>query len=431
MSHRNTVSSKLSSMYNSDIIANYQIKKKRYPAITFFAFIYFFFNSFLLPSGLLYTILLTPWLMIWISKQNVSVVKVIGYFVLLFLLFFYIHSLYGVDSVVYLVSSLLYLSCIIFSVTFYTYINKFSYTFEGLLERLLKFNFFLVVVAVLSFPFWKENNIFWYSNEITESLKFPRLKLLTTESSAYSSLLAPLFFFYFIYFYHGNLIKKRFWLLITIIISLLLSLSYGTIGIIVITISIMLLYNNIVKRKSKNNKKLIIYFVVLIVLLCGFILGSKSGIATRALAILSGNDSSSKGRSMDAYNLAEIILLKKNAWFGIGPGQLKIIGKDIINNFYEYTEESKVVRIPSGMAEMLATFGYLGVITKLFLEIYFFFKTKVFKSSYRFCIFLFIFFFQFVGSNIVNTLEYVMWIIAFSNVFPDEYFKQKIIYKNG
>jgi hypothetical protein len=76
------------------------------------------------------------------------------------------------------------------------------------------------------------------------------------------------------------------------------------------------------------------------------------------------------------------------------------------------------------MAEVLATFGYLGVAVKLFVEIYLFFKTKVSKSSFRFCMFFFIFFLQFVGSYIVNTIEYVMWILAFSNIFPDDYFKK-------
>jgi len=409
-----------------------KIKKRTFFNLTVFAFIYFFFNSFLLPSGLLYTILLTPVMIVWLNSEKVSLVKVFGCFGILFILFYCIHNLSGVDSKAYLVSSTVYLTCVVFSIAFYVYINKYNFTFEPILVKLLKFNFFWVIIALISFPIWKQNNIFWYSNEITESLKFPRLKLFTTESSEYSALLAPIFFFYFAYFYHSNLGKKRFWLSVTIIISLLCSLSFGVIGLIIITITLLLLYDNIGKKRIKNNSKLIVLYFSVVVFILIFILGpgSNTGIAQRVLAIFSGNDSSSNGRAVDSYTLAEIILFKKNVWFGIGPGQLKIVGKDIINDFYQYdNSDDKVVRLPCNMAEVLATFGYLGVSLKLFIEIYLFFRTKVSSSSFRLCIFLFIFFFQFVGSNIVNTLEYVMWVMAFSKVFPDEYFK-KIAYNN-
>ncbi len=69
------------------------------------------------------------------------------------------------------------------------------------------------------------------------------------------------------------------------------------------------------------------------------------------------------------------------------------------------------------MAETLAIFGILGAIGRLALELYLFFRTKVYANYYQLALFLFVFIYQFTRSFITNIVEYVIWILAFSNVF--------------
>ena len=79
--------------------------------------------------------------------------------------------------------------------------------------------------------------------------------------------------------------------------------------------------------------------------------------------------------------------------------------------------------MPSSMAETLATFGWVGFSGKLLVELILFRKTKVKTSSFRLCLFIFMFIYQFVGSFSTNIVEIFFWTLAFSRVFPDQYFK--------
>jgi hypothetical protein len=79
--------------------------------------------------------------------------------------------------------------------------------------------------------------------------------------------------------------------------------------------------------------------------------------------------------------------------------------------------ENFVATIPNAVAETFTILGWTGVILRLFLEIFFFFQTRVWTNYYRLWLFLFIFIFQFAGSFITNVAEYVIWIMAFTNVF--------------
>jgi hypothetical protein len=68
------------------------------------------------------------------------------------------------------------------------------------------------------------------------------------------------------------------------------------------------------------------------------------------------------------------------------------------------------------MGETLAIFGLAGVVLRLFLEFFLFFKTRVYSNYYRLALFIFVFIYQFTGSFITNIVEYVIWILAFSTV---------------
>jgi hypothetical protein len=57
--------------------------------------------------------------------------------------------------------------------------------------------------------------------------------------------------------------------------------------------------------------------------------------------------------------------------------------------------------------------------------IYGYFKTRVYNNYYRQALFLFIFIYQFTGSNIVSINEYVIWVLAFATTQFHEFDKRK------
>jgi hypothetical protein len=137
----------------------------------------------------------------------------------------------------------------------------------------------------------------------------------------------------------------------------------------------------------------------------------------RVTNIFSGRDLSGKGRTQDAFLLAQRILDDTDKYWGAGLGQVKLAGADIIRDYYKYAPTYPVT-IPNAAAETLAVFGWTGFLFRIFFELSLFFITRVWLNYYRLALFAFIFIYQFTGSFITNLAEYVIWILAFTNVFP-------------
>jgi hypothetical protein len=133
--------------------------------------------------------------------------------------------------------------------------------------------------------------------------------------------------------------------------------------------------------------------------------------------ILGGKDTSGNGRTLDAFVLADRILAKGNEYWGIGIGQVKIVGRNIIRDYYFYINDFTVA-IPNAVAETLTVYGWIGLSLRFLLISFLFFYTKVWANYYRLLLFLFLFIYQFTGSYITNLAEYVGWILAFTHVFP-------------
>ena len=117
--------------------------------------------------------------------------------------------------------------------------------------------------------------------------------------------------------------------------------------------------------------------------------------------------------------LADQLLAKKSYWWGIGPGQIKILGFELIRDYYRYGYDTTRVAIPNAAAETLAIFGWFGFVVRLLTECFFFVYTRVWRNYYRLLLFTFIFIYQFTGSFITNVAEYVIWVIVFSKVFGE------------
>ena len=389
---------------------------KYYP----FALIYFFVNAVGLPFGMLYTILLTPLFYVWLLVKRKKLI-LIKYFIVA-TPFIINHLIHGVDQFQYWRSVVLYFTVYIFCYTFYTFIRTYD-DLSGIFKKILVINFILTLLAFafLSTPY---RHFFW----LDWSLEFggfqienwPRLIMFTYEASYYSTLLVPVFAYYFIKYVLKQLQTNAFVVMLMVTLPLIASFSMGVIGGLILSMGLLFLVNTVKVLRSKAMlfSFLAVSFSLVIIFFILLIFYRDNPFFVRIIAIVAGADSSANGRTVDAFKLAYIIADLKSIWWGIGFGQLKIIGDSVIKTFYHYPEDYGQVSIPCAFAETLALFGIVGAAFRLFVELFLFYSTRVLSNYYRTFLFIFIFIYQFTGSFTTNIAEYVIWILAFTNVFP-------------
>ncbi|GJM32580.1 MAG: hypothetical protein DHS20C18_15810 [Saprospiraceae bacterium] len=210
--------------------------------------------------------------------------------------------------------------------------------------------------------------------------------------------------------------------------SLLLSLSFGVLGGLSLSILLIVFLHlfRLLRRKKIFFATLYLTLFAGIVAVVALKYMAYNPIVDRIDKILAGHDSSTNGRTWEAFLLAWRILGETDYLLGAGLGQIKEIGNDIIVKYYNYEGAwANTVRIPNTMAETLATFGLLGAVGRIITEIGLFFYTRVYENYYRLMLFTFVFIFQFTGSYLTNIYEYLMWIMAFLPLFP-QFDKQNI-----
>jgi hypothetical protein len=381
-----------------------------------FAFIYFFINSLALPFGMTYTALLAPFFYIWILLTRKK--EVVFPFIIVLAPFIVVQVLH-VDVVrkVYFYSLLNVVFVYIFCQAVYTFLNV-CLDVERIFRKLLIINFILCLASIVLYVTpW--DDLVWIQQELTEGVKdFRRLKLFTYEASHYATLFVPIFCFYFLqYLFRWNKIKG--WLLLLMIfLPFALSFSFGVMAALLLSglLTFIFYFKPLVRKRRVFNG--IIFFSSFSTLLVGVIyfFFQNSFLVLRLANIFSGRDSSGKGRTSDAFFLARKLLEKKDEYWGVGFGQIKIIGADVIRHYYMYGENF-VATIPNAVAETYTILGWTGVTLRMCLEIFLFFRTRVWTNYYRLWLFLFMFIFQFAGSFITNVAEYVIWILAFTKVF--------------
>ncbi|HEY6083006.1 MAG TPA: hypothetical protein VIU45_06080, partial [Chitinophagaceae bacterium] len=277
--------------------------------------------------------------------------------------------------------------------------------------------------------------IAWYLVPISPNIPvIPRLKLFTLEASHYSFWLVPLL----IYFYSKVLFeksRKSYVLAFILTISLLLSFSIGVIGGLLISfIPVLILYfRNIFPVSGQR----VLFFISLgalpLLILLAYHFYPDNALFARIRNIFKGDDTSARGRTYEAFILAHKIAAQKSLLWGVGPGQLKLIGRETVIRFYGFANPPAVVRLPNASAETLAYFGYTGLVGRLLIELLLFFKTRVMENPYRLWLFAFVFIYQFTGSYITNLAEYLVWLLAFSSAFPQfdkEPWKNALLYEN-
>ncbi|HEY2720974.1 MAG TPA: hypothetical protein VGI82_04585 [Chitinophagaceae bacterium] len=381
-----------------------------------FAFLYFFVNAWALPFGLTYTSLLAPFFYVWVllKRKRETVLP----FIAILSPFIIIHLLYiETVRVVYFTSLLNLILVYIFCQAVYTFLLVCN-DLEKIFKKLIIINFFLCLGAMVLYftPWWPT---VWIEQNLTEGVQdFRRLKLFTYEASYYATLLVPIFCFYLLqYLFHQNTMRALF-LLPMLFLPYMLSFSFGVIAVILLSwlVVYILYFRSFSKKRRIFNGLILTGCLAGITALIVFFLFRDSFFVVRMLNIISGNDSSGKGRTSDAFILAGKLLQKRDEFWGVGLGQIKIVGEVIIRKYYMYGGNF-VATIPNACAETLAIFGWVGLSLRLLIEVFFFFRTRVWTNYYRLWLFLFIFIYQFTGSFITNAVEYVIWLFAFINVF--------------
>jgi len=382
-----------------------------------FAVLYFFLNSVGLPFGLTYTALLAPFFYWWIVTVGRKEI-LLPFFIAIFPLVFIQMAFVGVDNKTYVISLLNLTAVYIFCWAFYLFLQK-SKEPERIFKRIIIINFILCLIAI-PFYFTSYSYLFWISQPLTEGVEdFLRLRLFTYEPSYYATLFVPLFFFFFLKIVLEQNKTNSWLLLMMIIVPYILSLSLGVMVAIVLSFFLVFAFyfRRLIVKKRIVNLFLFLSIIVIPAIVLVFLFFPDNTLLFRVNNIISGHDTSGKGRTYEAFFLAMKILALKSSTWGIGLGQIKIIGAEIIKDFYLYPPDYKNVAIPNVTAETLTIFGFAGLFLRFGLEIVLFFYTKVWKNYYRFLLFLFMFIYQFSGSFITNLAEYVIWILAFTNIF--------------
>jgi hypothetical protein len=372
-------------------------------------------NSVGLPFGLTYMVLLAPLLYVWMLLTRKR--DILFPFIAVLLPFLITQILMvGVDMKTYFLSSLNIFMVYIFCQAVYTFLTRCSDP-EKVFRYILIVNFALCLIAIPLY-FTSYSSLFWVEQNITEGVSFKRLKLLTYEPSYYALLFTPFFFFYLLAYFF-KLAKIRSYLLFPMLfLPFVLSFSIGVMSSIIVALLLTWVFYFVRLTKIKRVFNAIIYAGLTGVTSAAilFVVNKDNIIFSRIRNILNGEDTSGNGRTVDAFILAQKLLKEKSEYWGVGLGQIKLVGQDIIRGYYLYYWDY-VVAIPNAAAETLAIFGWVGFSLRMLLELFFFFHTRVWSNYYRLLLFLFIFVYQFTGSFITNGAEYVIWILAFTNTF--------------
>jgi hypothetical protein len=400
------------------------MKKERF--ILILAVVYFFFNSFMLPEGLLYTTFLTPFFYVYLIGAGYK--NVVGYFMAVLIPLFIAHYLVGIDLFFYIKSSVLYLTIYLFVFAFAVSLRN-GLPLEKLYGKLLLINFALFIVALV-FYFTPWSDLFWYDKKLTQEIaQVNRLKMLTYEPSYYSTLLVPIVLYYAL----GVMTKRYkpkqiFGIIVLVGIPLLFSFSLGVLSSLTfaLIVTVLFFFKKFMKHRTSFYMFSFLTASVLVLFLLLTVFYPDNLLYLRIEDLFEGKDTSGRGRTIEAWDLSFQMIELKNYWIGCGLGQIKVVGEEVVRVFYKYQlDDIPIIRIPAAVGETISTFGIIGLLVRLILEFYLFFKTKVYTNFYRFSLFSYMFLYQFTGSFLTNIAEYVIWVIAFTPGFFDFNFQKQ------
>jgi O-antigen ligase len=375
----------------------------------------FFFNRVGLPFGISFDMLLAPFLLYFIFKENAQslLYKAVG----VLLVFGVIHLVSGVYFTAFVVSNLVFIILVIAVVAFYQRTKHIDF-FDEIILRITQLNSVLTILALFLLFFLKSTYL-WYLVPYTSNAEaLPRLKLFTEEASHYSFLLLPIFY-YWLYQWLVQFNWRTFGYLTTIIISLILSFSLGVLSVIALTLFILILiYSRSILQHSRY-RRLLFIGLISIVSIAGFLyyFFPINTLTIRMNNLINGLDTSGRGRTYESFEIAWRVLQLNYPLTGIGLGQFKFIGRDVLLHYYKYHTIPSVVRLPNALAETLVSFGVLGVFIRVFIQIYWAFKRRIVNNLFQTSLFISLFIYQFTGGFLMHSFEYYYWILVVVPIF--------------
>ena len=338
------------------------------------ALIYFFINSLGLPFGLTYTTILSPLLYWWVITNRKAEI-LLPFFVIL-TPFIIIHFINGVNTGHYFISLANYTAVYIFCHAFYTFL-KTSDNPETIFRKLFYLNFMLCLAGILIY-FTSYKAILWSEQSITTGIdNFSRLKLFTYEASYYAVIFTPIFFFYLMQLLLDKNKINSWLLLLMFFLPYLLSFSIGAIAAVLFSggITYIIYFKRLTRKKNVLRMLVLTGCISVSSLFIVWLFFPQNSLFLRLDNIFSGNDTSGNGRTSDAFILAlKILDLKSVAW-GVGAGQIKLLGADIIRSYYLYPMDYNTFAIPNAAAETLTIFGWIGFTLRIVVEVFLFFIT--------------------------------------------------------
>lgn len=380
-----------------------------------FALVYFFVNAVALPFGLTWTALLGPFFFLWVWWKEAR--DPFLPFICFMAPFLLVHATRGVEWNDYLVSFINFMMIFFFARAVNVFMLR-AREPEKVFRVILYLNFALCLLAILLY-FTPAQQLTWIRQNITAGVNdFPRLKMFTYEASHYATLFIPIFIFYFLQYLRKQNRMAAPLLLLMLFLPLLLSFSFGVLGSLLLSWLILFFLHF---RRLASLPRLFYFlpaaaFILLLVLGALWLIEPGNLLFERVANIFAGRDSSAEGRTGDAFMLAQRILKETgSAWFGIGPGQLKYLGAELIRAHYLYYDATAVA-IPNVVAETLLVYGWAGLVLRFVLLFILAWTTRVWESYFRLWLFLFMFIYQFTGSYLTNPAEWVIWALAFARV---------------
>jgi hypothetical protein len=375
----------------------------------------FFFNRVGLPFGISFDMLLAPFLLHSIFKENTQslLYKAVG----VLLVFGVIHLVSGVYFTAFVISNLVFITLVIGVVSFYLNANRIDF-FDEIIRRITQLNGVFTIIALLMLFFLKSTYL-WYLVPYTSNAEaLPRLKLFTEEAAHYSFLLLPLFY-YWLYNCMQNFSWRTFGYFVSIVLSLLLSFSLGIVSVIAITLMVvLLLYSRSIFQNKRYRRLIFFSFIVIITLgLLVYFLFPINPLSIRIHNLMNGLDTSGRGRTYESFEIAWRVLQLNYPLTGIGLGQFKLIGRDVLLYYYKYHTIPAIVRLPNALAETLVAFGVLGAFIRIFIQIYWALKRRIVNNLFQTSLFISLFIYQFTGGFLFNSFEYYYWVLVFLPLF--------------
>lgn len=392
-----------------------------------FGLIYFYFNSIALPVPVTFTTLLS----IFGYKKAISQFgKTLFAILILVCLYAIIHNVNGVIVIDYFKSTIYFAALILSGFVAYQYLVSNNQIIEKTFNLLSvsALIFLAVGIVALFTPF---ADVLWSNhNFIADGEKMLRFKGLSYEPSHIALTLSPLFLYYLWKNIDETTLKNLFYLA-ACTIPIGLSISFGFAAALILSLCLTITIALLIYQKFK--RLLLLPIIVMIIAIIG-ITYTSNPISERFAYIAQGNDTSVNGRTTEAFMHGYNCAATKSIWFGIGIGQIKYVGEEVIRPYYAamdpvgYSKENwPVMNIPNSLAETLAIFGILGVLLKIGFQVFCFVKFKVYDNYLNLSIFFFIFFYQMMGSFILSSTEIIMWAFAFAKIFPQFNVKEELI----